>query len=40
MLVVEDGEMVGFVIFGDVVKVWFLQLVMEKDVLEGMIMGY
>jgi len=38
--VVEDGEMVGLVSIGDVVKAQLSQLAMEKDALEGMIMGH
>ena len=40
MPVVEDGELVGIVTIGDVVKARMTELVMEKDALEGMIMGY
>lgn len=40
MPVVEDGEMVGLVTLGDVVKARLSQLAMEKDALEGMIMGH
>jgi len=40
MPVVEDGEMVGLITIGDVVKYRLSELAMEKDALEGMIMGY
>ena len=40
MPVVETGEMVGIVTIGDVVKARLTELSMEKDALEGMIMGY
>ena len=40
MPVVEAGEMVGIVTIGDVVKARLTELSMEKDALEGMIMGY
>jgi CBS domain-containing protein len=40
MPVVEDGEMVGLVTLGDVVKARLSELAMEKDALEGMIMGH
>ena len=38
--VVEDGKMVGLVSIGDVVKAQLSQLAMEKDALQGMIMGH
>jgi CBS domain-containing protein len=38
--VVEDGEMVGLISIGDVVKARLSELAMEKDALEGMIKGY
>ncbi|MGV6810665.1 MAG: CBS domain-containing protein [Brevirhabdus sp.] len=38
--VVENGEMVGIVTIGDVVKARLMELAMEKDALEGMIMGH
>jgi len=38
--VVEDGEMVGLISIGDVVKSRLAELAMEKNALEGMIMGY
>ena len=40
MPVVEGGEMVGLVTLGDVVKARLSELAMEKDALEGMIMGH
>jgi len=40
MPVVEAGEMAGIVTIGDVVKARLSELSMEKDALEGMIMGY
>lgn len=38
--VVEDGAMVGLISIGDVVKARLSELAMEKDALEGMIMGH
>ncbi|NNK77240.1 MAG: CBS domain-containing protein [Litoreibacter sp.] len=40
MPVVEAGHMVGLVTIGDVVKARLTELAMEKDALEGMIMGH
>lgn len=40
MPVVEDGKLVGIVTLGDVVKAQLAELAMEKDALEGMIMGH
>ncbi|MGH1412139.1 MAG: CBS domain-containing protein [Pelagimonas sp.] len=40
MPVVEDGELIGLITLGDVVKARLSQLAMEKDALEGMIMGH
>ena len=40
MPVVEYGEMIGLITQGDVVKARLSELAMEKDALEGMIMGY
>ena len=40
MPVVEDGEMQGIITLGDVVKARLSELAMEKDALEGMIMGH
>ena len=38
--VMEDGKMVGLVSIGDVVKARLAELAMERNALEGMIMGY
>ena len=40
MPVVEDGKMVGIVSIGDVVKSRLSELSMERDALEGMVMGH
>ncbi|MCX7560040.1 CBS domain-containing protein [Sulfitobacter sp. F26204] len=40
MPVLEDGELVGLISLGDVVKARLTELAMEKDALEGMIMGH
>ncbi len=40
MPVVEDGRMIGLITIGDVVKSRLTELSMEKDALEGMIMGH
>jgi len=40
MPVVEEGRMVGLITIGDVVKYRLNELAMEKDALEGMIMGF
>lgn len=40
MPVVESGKMVGLVTLGDVVKAQLSELAMEKEALEGMIMGH
>ncbi|SLN11284.1 Inosine-5'-monophosphate dehydrogenase [Pseudoruegeria aquimaris] len=40
MPVMEEGRMVGLISLGDVVKARLSQLAMEKDALEGMIMGH
>lgn len=40
MPVMKDGQMVGLISIGDVVKARLSELAMEKDALEGMIMGY
>lgn len=40
MPIVEDGQLVGIVTLGDVVKAQLTELAMEKDALEGMIMGH
>jgi CBS domain-containing protein len=38
--VMEDGKMIGLISIGDVVKARLSELSMEKDALEGMIMGH
>ena len=38
--VVDDGKMIGLISIGDVVKARLSELSMEKDALEGMIMGH
>lgn len=38
--VIENGRMVALVSIGDVVKARLAELAMEKDALEGMIMGF
>jgi len=40
MPVLEEGKMVGLVSLGDVVKAQLAEIAMEKDALEGMIMGH
>jgi len=40
MPVVEEGRLVGIVTIGDVVKARLDELSMEKNALEGMIMGH
>ncbi len=40
MPVIKDGEMVGLITIGDVVKARLSELSMEKEALEGMIMGH
>ncbi|WP_120501015.1 CBS domain-containing protein [Roseovarius sp. EL26] len=40
MPVVEDGKLIGIVTIGDVVKARMQELAMEKDALQGMIMGH
>ncbi|WP_116084078.1 CBS domain-containing protein [Tropicimonas sp. IMCC34011] len=40
MPVVEEGHMVGMITQGDVVKARLIEVAMEKDALEGMIMGH
>lgn len=38
--VMENGQMIGLISIGDVVKARLSELAMEKDALEGMIMGH
>ncbi|PUB19160.1 CBS domain-containing protein [Yoonia sediminilitoris] len=38
--VMENGKMIGLISIGDVVKARLSELSMEKDALEGMIMGH
>ncbi len=40
MPVLADGELVGLISLGDVVKSRLMELAMEKNALEGMIMGH
>ena len=40
MPVVEDGKLIGLITLGDAVKARLSELAMEKDALEGMIMGH
>jgi len=40
MPVIEDGHLVGLITLGDVVKARLTELAMEKDALQGMIMGH
>lgn len=40
MPVVDGGELCGLISLGDVVKARLMELSMEKDALEGMIMGH
>lgn len=40
MPIVEEGKLVGIVTLGDVVKAQLTELAMEKDALQGMIMGH
>ncbi len=40
MPVVENDELIGLVTIGDVVKARLSELSMEKNALEGMIMGH
>ena len=36
----EDGKLLGLITLGDVVKARLSELAMEKEALEGMIMGH
>lgn len=40
MPIVEEGKLIGIVTLGDAVKAQLAELAMEKDALEGMIMGH
>ena len=40
MPVIEEGEMIGLISIGDVVKARLAELAMEKDALEGMIKDF
>lgn len=40
MPVLDDGAMVGMISIGDVVKARLKELAMERDALEGMVMGH
>lgn len=40
MPIVEEGKLIGIVTLGDVVKAQLAELAMEKDALQGMIMGH
>ncbi|WP_170760442.1 CBS domain-containing protein [Ruegeria lacuscaerulensis] len=40
MPIIEDGKLIGIVTLGDVVKAQLTELAMEKDALQGMIMGH
>ncbi|MGB0439578.1 MAG: CBS domain-containing protein, partial [Paracoccaceae bacterium] len=40
MPVVEDGQLIGLITLGDVVKARLAELAMENSALEGMIMGH
>ena len=40
MPVIENGVMIGLISLGDVVKARLQELAMEKDALQGMIMGH
>ncbi|SHI86983.1 CBS domain-containing protein [Shimia gijangensis] len=40
MPVVDGGDMIGLITLGDAVKARLSELAMEKDALEGMIMGH
>jgi CBS domain-containing protein len=40
MPVMDDGAMIGIITIGDVVKARLTELAMEKDALQGLIMGH
>ncbi|MFL4471470.1 CBS domain-containing protein [Tateyamaria armeniaca] len=40
MPVLQDGQLVGLITLGDAVKARLTELAMEKDALQGMIMGH
>ena len=40
MPVIEDGKLVGLISIGDAVKARLAELAMERDALEGMVMGH
>lgn len=40
MPVIEDGTMIGLISIGDAVKARLFELAMERDALEGMVMGH
>jgi len=40
MPVLEDGQLIGLITLGDAVKARLTELAMEKDALQGMIMGH
>lgn len=40
MPVIEDGVMIGLISIGDAVKARLAELAMERDALEGMVMGH
>lgn len=40
MPVIEDGQMIGLISIGDLVKARLMELAAEKDALEGMIKGF
>lgn len=40
MPVIEDGKMIGLISIGDAVKARLAELAMERDALEGMVMGH
>ena len=40
MPVIEEGQLVGLITLGDAVKARLTELAMEKDALQGMIMGH